>query len=79
MTIYEAIALNKELLNRLHDFGIKMEDYKFVKLFEDYKDRVLRGEKISYIVTTLAVEHNLCERTVYKVINFFSQDCTLLA
>ncbi len=79
MKVHEVVSLNGELLKKLHGFGIKTEDYKFVQMFEDYKVGVAAGHKVTYLVAKLAEAYGVSQRFVYKLVNFFSQDCTLCA
>ena len=72
MTFYELISLNSKLLTTLHSNGIKTEDYRHLKIYEDYKDMAARGEKITYIVSVLSTTYDLCERTIYRLIEFFN-------
>ncbi|MBR1654842.1 MAG: hypothetical protein IJ698_00265 [Prevotella sp.] len=65
----EIIQLTKELLKKLHDVGIKVTDYEYLQLFEDYEIMRAAGEKMTYIVAIL------CERKVYKLLRYYQEDC----
>lgn len=75
MTIYEVLSLNKELLKTLSEFSININDYKDVQLYEDYLAMKRQGNKITYIVCTLANKYKKCERSVYRIIKHFSKHC----
>lgn len=79
MTKYELIAVNKELLKRLHEEGIKTSDYKLVELFEEYDWLRKQGEKVTYIITKLSAKYNICERSVYSIIKRLTRDCKISA
>ncbi len=68
MKVYEIVSLNRELLKRLHGFGIETKDYRYTGLFGEYLEMKMKGHKTSYIVAVLSQSYNICERTVYKVI-----------
>lgn len=36
MKVYEILSLNRELFERLHDFGITSEDYRWVPLYHEF-------------------------------------------
>lgn len=55
--------------------GVKPNDHKYVKLFEDYQEARKRGEKVGYIVATLADKYGVSDRTVYDVVKRFATDC----
>lgn len=71
MRIIDAIKFNQELLKKLLDAGIKLEDAKYVNLFDDYSAMLAMGDKVSYIVVFLAQRYNICERKVYQLIKHF--------
>ena len=56
MKLYEVISFNRELLRRLSSVGIRLDDCKYIDLYEDY--RKLRegggGGKMTYIAAVLA-------------------------
>ena len=71
----EILRLSGEMLKRLHDFGIKMTDYEYLPLYDDYVRMRSAGEKTTYIVAVLCERYNLCERKVYKLLKHFQEDC----
>ena len=71
MTIIDAIKFNQELLKKLLDAGIKLEDVKYVNLFDDYSAMLAMGDKVSYIVIVLSGRYKVCERKVYQLIKHF--------
>lgn len=50
-------------------------DYKYIKLYEDYNKARKTGEKVGYVVAVLAERYQVSERTVYDVVRRFGQDC----
>lgn len=75
MTIIEIINLNKDLLKTFQKVGI----IEYIDLFNEYRVMVANGEKVSYIVATLASKYRVSERKVYDLIKRFKTDCNLLA
>ena len=37
MKLYEVISFNRELLRRLSSVGIRLDDCKYIDLYEDYR------------------------------------------
>ncbi len=64
-----------ELLKTLHDFGIKMDDYKYLPLIDDYDTMKAQGDKTVYIVAILSKRYNLCERKIYKILKRMNEEC----
>ena len=79
MKVIEILNLNKELLKKFQIAGIRMEDVEYIDLFNEYLALVTQGEKVSYIVATLADKYTISERKVYDLIRRFKSDCNLLA
>lgn len=79
MKVIEILNLNKELLKNFQKAGIRLDDVQYIDLFNEYLALVTRGEKVSYIVATLATKYSVSERKVYDLIKRFKSDCNLLA
>ena len=56
-----------------------MDDVQYIDLFNEYLALVTQGEKVSYIVATLADKYTISERKVYDLIRRFKTDCNLSA
>jgi hypothetical protein len=48
MKVVELIKFSGEMLKRLHDFGIKIDDYQYVNLLNDYEKMKGEGNKQTY-------------------------------
>lgn len=79
MKVIEILKLNRELLKFCCDAGIRLDNIRYIDLFNDYNRLLADGEKITYIVAALAEKYGVCERTVYDLIRRFKADCNLLA
>lgn len=75
MTIFEILKFNRELLNRIRQSGIRLEDTDYINLFADYSKMVDAGDKVSYVVAYLAINYHISERKVYSLIKRFQTDC----
>ncbi len=75
MTLFAIIYFHTEQLKRLNECGIKIDDWRYTNLYKEYLDMRKQYEKISYIVAVLAAKYNVCERTVYNIINRFGSHC----
>ena len=74
MKVYELLTFNKELLRKIHHAGIRPDDYKYADLYTEYEERIASGEKVTYIVATLAAEYGVSERQVYNLLGKFGRD-----
>lgn len=76
MKVGEVVKLTGEMLKRLHDSGIRIDDYKYLEMYEEVKRIVDRGNKMTYAVAVMQEKYGVCERTVYKVVKHFDENCT---
>ena len=75
MKRFELLKTCAELLKTLHGYGIRIDDYKYVKLYEEYRRMRQDGEKTTYAVALLAERYHISERKVYKLIKHYTSDC----
>lgn len=76
MTIFEILNFNRELLDRLKNSGIRLEDTDYIDLFADFSDMVKSGNKVTYAVAVLANKYSISERKVYSLIKHFRRNCS---
>lgn len=69
------MIFSSEMLKRLHECGIRIDDYKYLPMLVEYEDMMLSGDKKTYVVAYLSDKYGLCERKVYKVISRLMKDC----
>lgn len=77
MKVIEILKLGREMLKTLHESCVRMEDCKYIELYEQYAAIVESGEKSSYAVAVLAEKYGISERKVYYLIRRFSKDCKI--
>lgn len=77
MKVFEILSLNPEFLKRLHELGIRQDDYQWIGLYREYRQMKDAGEKMVYIVALLADRYHICERKVYKVIQNMERECQI--
>ena len=71
MTVIDVLKFNNELLKKLQDAGIRLDDAHYINLYDDYSKMLAMGDKVSYIVAKLAQRYDVCERKVYQLIKHF--------
>ena len=67
MKVYELLALNRELIERMCAAGVRLDDVRYVGLYRDYLRMKGAGGKVSYIVAVLAERYGVSERKVYSL------------
>ena len=76
MKVYELLALNRELIERMCAAGVRLDDVRYVGLYRDYLRMNAARGKVSYIVAVLAERYGVSERKVYGLLKRFGSDCT---
>lgn len=79
MTLYEILSINKEMINRLQEFGAKPDDWRYLDLYRDYQRMHQDGEKVTYIVSSLSERYHVSERKIYSLVKRFGANCTVNA
>jgi hypothetical protein len=77
MKVIEILKLGREMMKVLQESCIKMEDYRYIEMYEEYKDIVACGGKTSYAVSVLSERYGISERKVYYLLRKLSKDCTI--
>lgn len=75
MKIYELINFNRELLKKLADAGVRLDDAQYIDAYADYLEMLKNGEKVSYTVAVLSERYSISERKVYSLLKRFQSDC----
>jgi hypothetical protein len=68
MKVIETLNFNRELINRLLATGIRLEDSRYVELYNEYREMLQKGEKVTYKVRHLRAESVLpCQASKRRV------------
>lgn len=68
MEAYKVLYLIRDLAKSMSDIGIKMDDYKYIGLCQEYNDLVSKGEKREYARAVLSRKYSVSESTVFRII-----------
>lgn len=79
MKVIELLNFNRELLKKLQEAGIRLEDARYIDLYMDYVRLLNQGDKVSYVVAVLSEKYSVSERKVYALVKRFQSDCKTLA
>lgn len=69
MRIIDLIEFNKELLQRMNEAGIRLEDYKYCDLYHDYLKLSETMPTRKAVILTLAERHHISDRQVYNILH----------
>lgn len=69
MRIIDLVEFNRELLQRMNDAGIRLEDYKYCDLYRDYLQLSDTMKSRKAVILTLAERHHISDRQVYNILH----------
>lgn len=68
MEAYKVLYLIRDLAKSMSDIGIKMDDYQYIGLCQEYNELVARGNKREYARAVLSRKYSVSESTVFRII-----------
>lgn len=64
----DLINFNKEFLQKLKEAGVRLDDYRYCELYQDYVEMTRTEQSRKAIILTLAERYNVTDRQVYNII-----------
>lgn len=68
MTAFDLVFMMRDFMKRMSNFDIKMNDYKHIDMFQEYKRLEGQGAKKEYIKAELSHKYGISESTVNRII-----------
>jgi hypothetical protein len=65
----DLVEFNKELLQKLNEAGIRLEDYKYCDLYRDYLQLSETMKSRKTVILTLSERHHISDRQVYNILH----------
>lgn len=75
MKVVELLKLGGELLKVMSENGVRTSDWRFVKMFEEYKAMRGNGVKHTAVISELSEDYGVSTRTVERVVKRLGGDC----
>ena len=79
MKVVEIIRLSKSILEALQNSCIKIDDIRYLQMYDEYVSLINERHKKSYVIALLSDKYKVSERQVYYVIQKFSKECKIRA
>lgn len=75
MKALELLKISTEILKTMSENGIHLEDYKYVKAYEEFK--CMRSNRVKYdaAIRMLSEDYHVGERTLSRIFKRLSSDC----
>ena len=75
MKVVELLKIGKELLKMMSENDVKRDDYKFVKMYQEYLTMRKNGVKYRATIQMLSEEYSTSKASVERAIRRLSKDC----
>lgn len=75
MRLAEFVKINGKAMKMMSNFGIRINDYQYTEMYEDYVNILKNNEKKEYIYTVLSEKYKIPRRTLLRIIKRFSSTC----
>ena len=62
MKVIEILKLGQNIAKALHNSCIKLSDFKYIEMYDEYMEITASGEKSTYAVALLSEKYNISER-----------------
>jgi len=59
---------NAEMMRKLKEAGIRLDDYKYVDMWRDYVEMLKTAESRKEVMLSLADRYGITDRQVYNII-----------
>lgn len=71
MIVADLVRIGAKMMELLSKYGIGIDDYRYIPLYEEYCKMVGNGDKATYVVTVLSEKYNISERSIYRLLKRF--------
>ena len=71
MTAFELLNFLQKPLKSLSECDIKIDDYRHIDMYLEFKEMEQKKEKKEYIKSVLATKYNVSESSVVRVVRRF--------
>lgn len=74
MEIAEIVKLGREMLILLSEYEVKIDDWKHLKMYDEFKRMRKNGVKYRYAISELAFTYNISRANVERIISRLGKD-----
>ena len=74
MKAVEFLQLGKEILKMMSNCDLRINDYKYIEMYDEYARMRVSNEKVDYILKFLSDKYKVSESTVKRVIRRLSRE-----
>ena len=75
MKVVELLKMGAEMLKLMSHHDVLRDDWKYVRLYEEYQSMRTNGQKHAAAISMLSEDYRISTRTVERVIKRLGGDC----
>jgi hypothetical protein len=75
MKVVELLKIGKELLKMMSENDVKRDDYKFLKMYQEYLAMRKNGVKYRAVIQMLSEEYHTSKASIERAIRRLGKDC----
>lgn len=75
MILAELVKINVKAMEMMSSYGIKIKDYQYTDMYEEYTMMVENNDKKEYIYAKLSEKYAIPRRTLLRIIKRLSSVC----
>jgi len=69
MLAIELLKISREILKSLSEVDVRLDDYRHIGMYNEYRELAEQGLKKEYIRRVLAEKYKVSESTVFRVVS----------
>lgn len=74
MEIAEIVKIGRELLKLLSENDVRIDDWKHLRMYEDFKRMRSNGIKYRYAISELVLTYNISRANVERIVRRLGKD-----
>lgn len=75
MKLAELVKINGKAMEMMSSYGIRIKDYQYTDMYEEYTMMVENNDKKEYIYAKLSEKYAIPRRTLLRIIKRLSSVC----
>lgn len=75
MKVVELLQIGREMLKLMSENDVKRDDYRFVKMYQEYLNMRKSGVKYRMVIQMLAEEYHTSSASIERAIRRLGKEC----
>ena len=75
MKVVEIVKIGRELLKLMSKNDVKEGDWKYLDLYEEYREMRAKGFKYRFAIMQLSLAHSISKSKIERIIRRLNREC----